>query len=102
GLPGEGERGRTGSALALAARRPPVSHEWGSAPDFVGPRHALRELLLLELLLAARPGREVLNAGAGQGTCSRLLEERGFEVTSTDASGPAVEVLRERVGGPVL
>jgi SAM-dependent methyltransferase len=79
-----------------------VSHEWGSAPDFVGPRHALRELLLLELLLAARPGREVLNAGAGQGTFSRLLEERGFEVTSTDASGPAVEVLRERVGGPVL
>jgi SAM-dependent methyltransferase len=79
-----------------------VSHEWGSAPDFVGPRHALRERLLLDLLLAARPGREVLNAGAGQGTFSRLLEGRGFEITSTDASESAVDVLRERVRGSVL
>jgi SAM-dependent methyltransferase len=78
-----------------------VSHDWGTAPDFVGPRHALRERLLLDLLLRGEPGREILNAGAGQGTFTQLLEARGFDVTSTDASPAAVEVLRERVRGPV-
>jgi SAM-dependent methyltransferase len=77
-------------------------HEWGTAPDFVGPRHELRESLLLELLLAAGPGPEVLNAGAGQGGFTRRLEERGFRVTSTDVSPAAVEVLRARVAGPAL
>ncbi len=78
-----------------------MTHEWGTAPDFVGPRHELRERLLLDLLLSARPGPKVVNAGAGQGTFSRRLLERGFEVTSVDASEAAVAVLRERVGGLV-
>jgi SAM-dependent methyltransferase len=76
-----------------------MTHEWGTAPDFVGPRHALRERLLLNLFLAQRPGRRVLNAGAGQGSFSRLLEERGFVVVSTDSSPAAVAVLAERVAG---
>ena len=76
-----------------------MSHDWGSAPDFVGPRHALRERLLLDLLLRADPGRQVLNAGAGQGSFTQLLERRGFEVTSTDASPAAVEVLEKRGRG---
>jgi SAM-dependent methyltransferase len=79
-----------------------VSHDWGTAPDFVGPRHALRERLLLDLLLRGGPGRQVLNAGAGQGTFTQLLERRGFAVTSTDASPAAVEVLEQRVDGPAL
>lgn len=71
-------------------------------PDFVGPRHRLRESLLLRLFLAARPGHAVLNVGAGQGTFSQLLEQRGFEVTSVDPLPAAVELLRARVRGPVL
>lgn len=78
-----------------------MSHDWGTAPDFVGPRHALRERLLLDVLLRGDPGRQVLNAGAGQGTFTRLLEHRGFEVTSTDASPAAVAVLEQRLEGPV-
>jgi ubiquinone/menaquinone biosynthesis C-methylase UbiE len=74
-------------------------HTWGTAPDFVGPRHELREQLLLELFLSARPGPDVLNIGAGQGSFTRLLEARGFRVVSADASAAAVEVLRGRVGG---
>jgi SAM-dependent methyltransferase len=77
-------------------------HEWGNAPDFVGPRHDLRERLLLDLLLSGRPGRAVLNAGAGQGTMSTRLEALGFDVTSVDSSPSAVAVLRDRVAGPVL
>jgi SAM-dependent methyltransferase len=77
------------------------THEWGSAPDFVGPRHELRERLLLQLFLEAEPGRRVLNAGAGQGTFTQRLERLGFEVTSADPSPAAVAVLRERVRGPV-
>jgi SAM-dependent methyltransferase len=78
-----------------------VSHDWGTAPDFVGPRHALRERLLLDVLLRGDPGRQVLNAGAGQGTFTRLLERRAFEVTSTDASPAVVAVLEQRLEGPV-
>jgi SAM-dependent methyltransferase len=77
-------------------------HRWGTAPDFVGPRHELRERLLLDLFLSAGPGPEVLNGGAGQGTLSRRLAELGFEVTSTDVSPEAVELLRERAPGDVL
>jgi SAM-dependent methyltransferase len=77
-------------------------HEWGTAPDFVGPRHALRERLLLDLLLTAHPGSRVLNAGAGQGTFSLRLAERGFRVTSADDSPAAVAVLRARVPGEVV
>jgi SAM-dependent methyltransferase len=77
-------------------------HEWGTAPDFVGPRHELREQLLLKLLVSAEPGRKVLNAGAGQGSFSRVLEARGFEVVSTDVSPAACDVLSRRVRGPVV
>ena len=77
------------------------AHEWGTAPEFVGPRHELRERLLLDLFLSGAPGPKVLNAGAGQGSFSRRLAERGFEVTSVDASAAAVEVLKRRVGGDV-
>jgi SAM-dependent methyltransferase len=77
-------------------------HEWGTAPDFVGPRHELRERLLLKLFLSAEPGRKVLNAGAGQGSFSRVLEESGFDVVSTDVSPAACDVLSRRVRGPVV
>jgi SAM-dependent methyltransferase len=77
-------------------------HEWGTAPDFVGPRHELRERLLVDLLLSGRPGHTVLNAGAGQGTLSTRLERLGFDVTSIDASPSAVAVLRDRVAGQVV
>lgn len=79
-----------------------TAHEWGTAPDFVGPRHELRERLLVDLLLSGRPGRGVLNAGAGQGTMSSRLEALGFDVTSVDSSPSAVAVLRNRVAGQVL
>jgi ubiquinone/menaquinone biosynthesis C-methylase UbiE len=79
-----------------------VAHVWGSTPEFVGPRHALRESLLLSLLLRGRPGSKILNAGAGQGTFTQLLEQHGFEVTSMDLSPPAVALLRDRVRGPVV
>jgi SAM-dependent methyltransferase len=79
-----------------------VSHVWGTAPDFVGPRHELRERLLLSLLLRGKPGPTVLNAGAGQGTFTQLLEGHRFDVTSMDVSAPAVAVLNERVRGAVV
>ena len=77
-------------------------HTWGTAPDFVGPRHELRERLLLDVLLAAHPGEKMLNVGAGQGSFTRLLEKRGFNVVSSDVTEPALEVLRTRVHGEVV
>lgn len=78
-----------------------MTHEWGSAPEFVGPRHELRERLLLDLLRSGNPGARVLNAGAGAGSFSLRLAASGFEVTSVDASEAAVDVLRARVPGEV-
>jgi len=78
-----------------------VTHEWGSAPEFVGPRHELREKLLLDLFRSGSPGPRVLNAGAGAGSFSVRLAETGFDVTSVDASSAAVDVLRRRVSGEV-
>jgi SAM-dependent methyltransferase len=69
---------------------------------FVGPRHRLREGLLLRLFLEAAPGASVLNAGAGQGTFSAELERRGFSVTSLDTEADAVDLLRGRVQGEVV
>lgn len=77
-------------------------HVWGSEPHFVGPRHELRERLLLGVFLSARPGRRVLNAGAGQGSFSNLLAAAGFEVVSTELGEAALATLRERVGGEVV
>jgi 2-polyprenyl-3-methyl-5-hydroxy-6-metoxy-1,4-benzoquinol methylase len=77
-------------------------HRWGSAPEFIGPRHELRERLLLDLFRAAAPGPRVLNAGAGQGTFSFLLERDGFDVTSTDLSADCVDVLRQTLAGPAV
>jgi SAM-dependent methyltransferase len=56
----------------------------------------------LKLLLSAKPGLEVLNAGAGQGSFTGLLEDRGFDVVSTDVSEAACAVLARRVGGQVV
>ncbi len=79
-----------------------MSHEWGTAPDFVGSRHEFRERLLFDLLASADPGPRVLNVGAGQGSFTRLLEEQGFDVVSSDLSPSAVEVLASRVRGDVV
>jgi SAM-dependent methyltransferase len=78
-----------------------TTHEWGTAPEFIGPRHSLRERLLLDLFLSASPGPRVLDAGAGQGSMSARLAGLGFEVTSTDVSDTAVELLRQRLDGNV-
>ncbi|HEX3596077.1 MAG TPA: class I SAM-dependent methyltransferase [Polyangiaceae bacterium] len=83
-----------------SAKEPDV-HQWGTAPDFQGPRHELREELLLDEFLAASPGPLVLDVGAGSGTFTDRLATRGFEVTSTDVTDDALEVLRGRVSGTV-
>jgi SAM-dependent methyltransferase len=87
--------------VSESAKEPDV-HQWGTAPDFQGPRHELREELLLEEFLAADPGPNVLDVGAGSGTFSNRLTARRFEVTSTDVTDEALEVLRQRVSGPVV
>jgi len=79
----------------------PDAHQWGTAPDFQGPRHELREELLLDEFLAASPGPVVLDVGAGSGTFTNRLAARGFEITSTDVTDDALQVLRGRVSGTV-
>ena len=84
-------------------------HDWGDSPELFGPRHDFREALVLRRLLPALPGPEVLNAGAGAGSLTLKLVDRGLRVTSTDYSPELCEwtraALRERgaeEGNPVL
>jgi SAM-dependent methyltransferase len=86
--------------VSKSARKPDV-HQWGTQPDFQGPRHELRESLLLAEVRAASPGPRVLDVGAGSGTFTNILSDRGFEVTSTDVTEDALEVLRARASGTV-
>ena len=79
-----------------------AKHVWGTTPEFVGPRHELREHLLLDLFLDGSPGRRVLNVGAGAGSFTTALAKRGFDVTSTDVAPETIDVLRQRVDGPVV
>jgi SAM-dependent methyltransferase len=74
-------------------------HVWGSDPGFVGPRHELRERLMLRVFLAAQPGRRVLNVGAGQGSFTNLLAAAGFEVVIAEHGETALATLREHVRG---
>lgn len=74
----------------------------GFTSEFVGPRHRLREQLLLRMFLAAAPGRCVLNVGAGQGSLSAELERRGFTVTSLDRDAEVIARLEQRVHGEVV
>lgn len=64
-----------------------------AAAEFIGPRHELRERLLLDLFLSASPGSEVLNGGAGQGTLTTKLTKLGFDVTSVDVAPASADVL---------
>src|SRR2546423_1482662 len=81
------------------------SHRWGTAPDFVGPRHELRERLLLDLLLAASPGPRILDAGAGgaehhrryaRGELVEKVSASEFTVTRCLAWGFPVSALYHR------
>jgi len=75
------------------------SHEWGSAPEFYGPRHDYREALMMRALLPTLPGPRVLNAGCGAGSLTLRMLDAGLEVTSVDASEAFVERLRGEVSG---
>lgn len=84
-------------------------HDWGDTPDLYGPRHDFREALILRRLLPALPGPEVLNAGAGAGSLTLKLIERGLRVTSTDYSEELCEWTRRALaergweeGNPVI
>jgi SAM-dependent methyltransferase len=73
------------------------AHDWGSAPEFYGPRHDYREALMLRRLLPTVPGPRILNAGCGAGSLTLRLLEAGLDVTSVDASAAFVARLREEV-----
>lgn len=84
-------------------------HDWGDSPELYGPRHDYREALILRRLLPALPGPDVLNAGAGAGSLTLKLVERGLHVTSTDFSPELCEWTRRALaargaleGNPVI
>lgn len=72
-------------------------HDWGSAPEMFGPRHAYREALILRRLFPALPGPRVLNAGSGAGSLTLAMLDAGLSVTSADASPELCERVRRKI-----
>jgi SAM-dependent methyltransferase len=83
--------------VTAPAAPPETAHDWGSAPEFYGPRHAYRESLMLRSLLPMVPGPRVLNVGCGAGSLTLAMLERGLEVSSVDASEAFVARLAAEV-----
>ncbi len=71
--------------------------EWGSDPDFFGPRHAFREALLLRSLPARTAPGLHLDCAAGVGSLALSLARRGFTVVAADRSLRSLAVIRRRV-----
>lgn len=64
---------------------------WGSDPEFFGPRHAVREAMVVRRLAAVcPPPARVLDAGSGPGHLSHRLAALGYAVVGVDASAAFV------------
>lgn len=63
------------------------AHTWGSDPEFYGPRHAVREAMMLRALTQALPApARVLDAGAGAGSFARKLAAAGYTAIGIEPS----------------
>ena len=73
--------------------------EWGTDPEFFGPRHAHRERRIVrELDSPARPGDLHLDCAAGLGSLSLTLARSGRTVVAADRSMRSLAHLLKRSG----
>lgn len=73
---------------------------WGRAPRDWAELQEIQHAPLWEAMLDATgvgPGTRVLDAGCGGGGASAIGAARGAKVSGLDASGPLIEVARQRV-----
>lgn len=70
--------------------------EWGSDPEFFGPRHAFREGLILRALRTVNPPALQLDCAAGVGSLALGLARRGRTVIAADLSLRSLAVIRRR------
>lgn len=72
--------------------------EWGSDPEFFGPRHQVREAMMLQALQRRlAPPARVLDAGAGSGSFARALASAGYEAVAVEASAAFVAYAQARL-----
>lgn len=77
--------------------------EWGSEPEFFGPRHAHREARLRRALgCRPRPGGWHLECAAGVGSLAVSLARQGRTVAAVDTSVRSLAVVRQRAIGAGL
>ena len=76
--------------MSISGEPPPTSR--GRGTSFVNRSCWMR---------SSRGTRRGARGGRGSGTFTKLLAARGFDVTSTDVTDEALEVLRARVSGAV-
>jgi SAM-dependent methyltransferase len=71
--------------------------QWGSDPEFFGPRHAVREAMMLKELTRRLPApARVLDAGAGSASFARRLAGAGYAVVAIETSEAFLAYARSR------
>lgn len=89
-------------ADAVPGLAPDDRMEWGTQPEFFGPRHRNREDYLARFLRRHSPGRRVLDAACGSGTLARRLAGEGWSPTALDLSPWFAHAATDRfTAGPV-
>jgi len=72
-------------------------NEWGSQPEFFGPRHYYRESILIKNIKKFFKKGKVLDAGFGNGSLSLRVAKNNYEITGIDLSEKFVEHVSEKI-----
>ncbi len=89
--------------LSRDAREQTLSYYEANARRFFQNTHNIDMSSLYEPFLSLlTPGAHILDAGCGSGRDTVAFLERGYEVTSFDASESMVELASQHIGRPVL
>lgn len=69
---------------------------WGSSPDFYGPRDYFRNTFILRKVKNLVPEGEILDFGCGCGNLTEQLAAAGYKVWAVDPSAASLEALLQK------
>jgi 2-polyprenyl-3-methyl-5-hydroxy-6-metoxy-1,4-benzoquinol methylase len=71
--------------------------EWGSIPEFFGPRHYYRESILLKEIKNNLKMGEILDVGFGNGSLSMRTSKEGYNIKGIELSNKFIEHVSEKI-----
>ena len=74
--------------------------EWGSEPEYFGPRHYYRESILLNQINKKLKKGLILDAGFGNGSLSLRLSKGKYKIVGIDLSQKFIEYTSKKIQSP--